>query len=261
MALRMNQWTAVWGLVFAIYFVGCGDSGSPTTENNSQPKSDGANQTVSQNGTGKSQTEQQQTDNELAKSQNAKPLPKEADAKPDVVSDDSKSDVTANDNQNLNAKPKQEKNKQVTVRVVDTKEYHELIKSHRGKVVLVDFWATWCLPCRRAFPHTVELHEKYHDQGLAVISVSIDDLDEPENQGQILTFLDENNAYFDNLISKFGSDEETTEGFDIPGGVPYFKVYGRQGKLRHSFVVDLAADKQFTHEDIEAKVKELLAEK
>jgi len=53
------------------------------------------------------------------------------------------------------------------------------LSSYRGKVVLLDFWATWCVPCREEIPHLVELQNKYRDQGLQIIGVSMDDGPEP----------------------------------------------------------------------------------
>lgn len=53
------------------------------------------------------------------------------------------------------------------------------LASYRGKVVLLDFWATWCSPCREEIPHFVQLQEKYRDRGLQVIGVSMDDSPEP----------------------------------------------------------------------------------
>jgi cytochrome c biogenesis protein CcmG, thiol:disulfide interchange protein DsbE len=53
------------------------------------------------------------------------------------------------------------------------------LANYRGKVVLLDFWATWCDPCREEIPHLVQLQDKYRDQGLRVIGVSMDDEPEP----------------------------------------------------------------------------------
>lgn len=53
------------------------------------------------------------------------------------------------------------------------------LSSYRGKVVLLDFWATWCVPCREETPHLVDLQNKYGSQGLQVIGVSMDDGPEP----------------------------------------------------------------------------------
>ncbi len=53
------------------------------------------------------------------------------------------------------------------------------LSSYRGKVVLLDFWATWCDPCREEIPHFVELQQKYADQGLQIIGVSMDDSPDP----------------------------------------------------------------------------------
>lgn len=53
------------------------------------------------------------------------------------------------------------------------------LSSYRGKVVLLDFWATWCVPCREETPHFVELQQKNGGRGLQIIGVSMDDSPDP----------------------------------------------------------------------------------
>lgn len=53
------------------------------------------------------------------------------------------------------------------------------LSSYRGKVVLLDFWATWCVPCRAETPRFVELQQKYGDRGLQIIGISMDDSPDP----------------------------------------------------------------------------------
>jgi thiol-disulfide isomerase/thioredoxin len=55
------------------------------------------------------------------------------------------------------------------------------LSAFRGHVLILDFWATWCVPCRVEIPHFVELQKQYGDKGLTVIGVSLD-----ERQGRIV---------------------------------------------------------------------------
>lgn len=57
----------------------------------------------------------------------------------------------------------------------------------KGKVVMIDFWATWCPPCREELPKVVEMYKKYHDQGLEIMGVSND-----SNRRELLQFLKDN---------------------------------------------------------------------
>lgn len=53
------------------------------------------------------------------------------------------------------------------------------LSTYRGKVVLLDFWATWCVPCREEIPHFIELQRRYAGQGLQIVGISMDDSADP----------------------------------------------------------------------------------
>jgi len=71
--------------------------------------------------------------------------------------------------------------------------------AYKGKVVLVDFWATWCMPCRIELPNVIATYQKYHDQGFEVIGVSLD-----SDKQALLAFIKQNDMtwpqYFDGQV-------------------------------------------------------------
>lgn len=142
-----------------------------------------------------------------------------------------------------------------TLVVGDESTLESLLQRCRGRVVLVDFWATWCTACMEAFPHTVELHQRYAAQGLAVVSV---DLDDPHaDRARVLEFLQTQKAAFDNMISRHGPTPRSMEAFQIEDGVPLLRLYDRAGTLRASFG---AGQRKLVPADIDAEIERLLAE-
>jgi thiol-disulfide isomerase/thioredoxin len=144
----------------------------------------------------------------------------------------------------------------VTLEVVDEQGFKKVLESKQGEIVLVDVWATWCVPCRTAFPHTVELQQKYAPQGLSVISLS---MDEDDAHSEALDFLKSQDARFTNLRSKMGASDEAIAQFEIDGGaIPHLKLYDRQGNLVKKFI---SGDPEaiFTQADVELAIRELLA--
>ena len=132
------------------------------------------------------------------------------------------------------------------------------ITKHHGKVVLVDFWATWCGPCVKEFPHLVELSNKHRDAGLAVISVS---MNEPKERPSVLAFLERQKADFENLLPEYGAGSKFLEAFDLRGDVPFYKLYDSKGVLRFSFSDDPSGIENCESiEKIDSRVEALLKE-
>ena len=104
----------------------------------------------------------------------------------------------------------------------------------KGKVVVLDFWATWCGPCKAEIPGYIALQKKYGADGLVIIGVSKDD-DEPSRQKTVQGFAD---AHGMNYPIVFTSDEieAALGGIDA---IPTTFIIGRDGNIRSKKVGEL----------------------
>ncbi|MCB2230353.1 TlpA family protein disulfide reductase [bacterium] len=92
-----------------------------------------------------------------------------------------------------------------------------------GKVVLVDFWASWCVPCRISFPWMKSLAERYGEQGFVVVAVNVD-----KDHNSAVEFLKQSDPPFTIIYDSTGS---LAEKYGLEA-MPTSFVYGRDGKLR-----------------------------
>jgi thiol-disulfide isomerase/thioredoxin len=102
------------------------------------------------------------------------------------------------------------------------------IEQYRGRVVLVDFWATWCGPCVAKLPDLMKLHERFHDKGFEVVGVDLD-----KNVDDLGKFLDDQKLPWINLIGEKDGDEmkfPLAEKYDI-SAIPDTYLVGRDGRV------------------------------
>jgi thiol-disulfide isomerase/thioredoxin len=95
----------------------------------------------------------------------------------------------------------------------------------RGKVVLVDFWATWCPPCREEVPNVVAAYQKYHDKGFEILGISLD-----QDKDALLAFTKEHGMVWPQYFDGKGWDNDISKGFGIEE-VPTMWLVGKDGKL------------------------------
>lgn len=116
---------------------------------------------------------------------------------------------------------------EVKIEKVSLEGLSKAIATHKGKIVVIDIWATFCAPCKEKFPHMVELHNKLKDKGVVFVSLSVD---EPADIANALDFLKSKKAFFPNYLlddtDKNKADWEEKFATQSP---PIVHIYDRSG--------------------------------
>jgi thiol-disulfide isomerase/thioredoxin len=94
---------------------------------------------------------------------------------------------------------------------IDLAGYNKLLADHKGKPLLVTFWATWCEPCRDEFPIINQLARDYAPKGLTVLGV---DMDDDSAVNLIQHFLEKNKPIFPSVRKKMGHEDAFVRGVD-----------------------------------------------
>ena len=117
------------------------------------------------------------------------------------------------------------------------------LSSIKGKVILVDFWASWCGPCRRANPHVVELYNKYHEQGLEILGVSLD-----KDKEAWVKAIEKDQLPWTQISDLKGWGNAAAKLYGV-NSIPHVMLLDSEGKI---------IAKQLHGEELENKIKETL---
>ncbi|MFP4560950.1 MAG: TlpA family protein disulfide reductase [Thiohalorhabdus sp.] len=115
------------------------------------------------------------------------------------------------------------------------------LEDYRGRVVLLNFWATWCPFCKKEIPNLIELQERYGEEGLQVIGAALNwklDSREPNDpevfHQNVERFHLEQGLNYPVPLIKEGMDEVMAR-FGDPPGIPYTLLIDREGRIRQVF--------------------------
>ena len=108
-----------------------------------------------------------------------------------------------------------------------------------GKVMLINFWATWCPPCRREIPAFIRLQETYRDKGLVIVGIALD------TQQAAIDYVDPMGINYPILVGEVDGISLTQRYGNELGVLPYSVIVDRNGVIQKTFL------KEVTYEDAE----------
>ncbi len=125
-------------------------------------------------------------------------------------------------------------------------ERHSL-KDYRGKVILLNFWATWCPPCRREMPSMENLYQKLSNEPFVILAIN-----QWEDSDHVFAFMGQLNT-FPSFPILFDPKSEVAAAFKVKG-LPTSFIIDKQGRIVYRAV----GGREFDHPEIEQAIRDLL---
>ena len=121
------------------------------------------------------------------------------------------------------------------VKPFNAAELKTVLEQNKGQVVLFDFWATWCAPCRKEIPQLVDLHKRLAAKGFHLVTVSAD---EEADKAAALEFLQQTGVPSPAYIKSVDDDDAFIEALNPhwSGALPALFLYDRKGQLAEMWV-------------------------
>lgn len=120
------------------------------------------------------------------------------------------------------------------------------LADYRGKVVLLDFWAAWCMPCKIEMPNVIKVYNEFHKKGFEIIGISLD-----SDKGQFEAFTQANAMTWPQIYDGKGWQSELARRYGVTG-IPATFLLDKGGKIRYKAV---------RGDDLRLAVEELLGKK
>ncbi len=121
------------------------------------------------------------------------------------------------------------------------------LNDQKGHVVIVDFWATWCPPCREGLPHVDKVYQEFKNQGVEAFAMNVQ-----EPREKVQQFVKDNHFTFTTLLD---SDGKISQDYKVTG-IPQTMVIGKDGVVKNVFIGTAPDSEQKLHDAVAAAVKE-----
>jgi len=116
----------------------------------------------------------------------------------------------------------------MAARLPDVNGQPQVLEQWRGKVLVVNFWATWCAPCREEIPAFMRVQDKWAGRGLQVVGIAIDDTD------KVRPYVTELKVNYPILVGGLDSIDLARQAGNKLGALPFTVILDRQGVTIHS---------------------------